>query len=409
VRVLFLSQIVPYPPHGGVLQRGYNLIRELGRQASVHLLAFVHPDELQTPEAVDESRRALQAFCERVDYFPLWPKTSPAHRALALATSACSSSPFSVIAHRSAAFAGAVAESLQRMPADIIHVDTVALAQFVPWERRIPSVLTHHNIESMLMERRANVEKGVLARRFLAREAAKLKAYESASARFDVNIVMSRPDEAALLAQVPGAATAVVPNGVDVEYFRPDPSQETPALIYTGGMNMFANKDAVLYFLEEIWPLVCAQVPNVEFYAVGQDPPRELQAFAERDPRVTVTGKVKDIRPYVWKSSVYVVPLRVGGGTRLKVLDAMATGKAMVSTSIGCEGIDVRHGEHLLKADAPQAFADATVALLQDRARRRALGEAARSLVERKYAWPVIGTQLFDAYEAARRRGNVAR
>ncbi|HET7217821.1 MAG TPA: glycosyltransferase [Vicinamibacterales bacterium] len=409
MRVLFLSQIVPYPPHGGVLQRGYNLIRELGRQASVHLLAFVHPDELQSAAAIEDSKRALGAFCERIDYFPLWPKASPAHRALALAASACSPAPFSVIAHRSSAFARAVSDSLERTPADIIHVDTVALTQFVPWERRIPSVLTHHNIESMLMARRANVEKGRLAKRFLTREAAKLKAYESASARFDVNIMMSKPDEAALRAQVPGAATAVVPNGVDVEYFRPDPSQETPALIYTGGMNMFANKDAVLFFLDEIWPLVTAQVPNVEFYAVGQDPPRELHAFAERDPRVKVTGKVADIRPYVWKSSVYVVPLRVGGGTRLKVLDAMATGKAMVSTSIGCEGIDVQDGEHLLTADTPQAFADATAALLRDRNRRLALGRAARSLVERTYAWPVIARQLFGAYESARRRAQEAR
>jgi glycosyltransferase involved in cell wall biosynthesis len=240
------------------------------------------------------------------------------------------------------------------------------------------------------------------------REAGKLRTYEATSARFDINIVMSRPDERALAAQVPGVRTAVVPNGVDVEYFTPDPSQETAALVYTGGMNMFANRDAVLFFLNEVFPMVAARVPDVQFYAVGQDPPAELQAIAERDPRVHVTGKVRDIRPFVWKSAVYVVPLRVGGGTRLKVLDAMAMGKAMVSTSIGCEGIDVRDGEHLVKADTPRTFADATVSLLQDPSRRLALGRAARALAEQRYAWPVIGRQLLDAYRVATQHGKDA-
>lgn len=408
MRVLFLSQIVPYPPHGGVLQRGYNLLRELGRHARVHLLAFVHPDELATEAALAESREALKKFCDTVEYFPLWPKASAAHRACALAASAASSDPFSVIAHRSAAFGRAVAQALQTAPVDMIHVDTVALAQFVPWERPIPRVLTHHNIESMLMERRGQAEKGWLARKFVQREAGKLRTYEATSARFDINIVMSRPDERALAAQVPGVRTAVVPNGVDVEYFTPDPSQETAALVYTGGMNMFANRDAVLFFLNEVFPMVAARVPDVQFYAVGQDPPAELQAIAERDPRVHVTGKVRDIRPFVWKSAVYVVPLRVGGGTRLKVLDAMAMGKAMVSTSIGCEGIDVRDGEHLVKADTPRTFADATVSLLQDPSRRLALGRAARALAEQRYAWPVIGRQLLDAYRVATQHGKDA-
>src|SRR5688572_23359298 len=131
MRVLFLSQIVPYPPHGGVLQRGYNLLRELGRHASVHLLAFVHPDELRTDAARDESRRVLQRFCERVEYFPLWVKASPLHRMAALAAGVCSETPFGTIAHRSVAFQRRVAELLQTIPFDVVHVDTIALSQFI--------------------------------------------------------------------------------------------------------------------------------------------------------------------------------------------------------------------------------------------------------------------------------------
>lgn len=410
LRVLFLSQIVPYPPHGGVLQRGYNLLRELGRDAQVHLLAFVHPDVLPTEAARHESQAALLKCCETVEYFPLWPKASPVHRVAGLAASALSSSPFSVLAHRSAAFQRRVFELVDAKGFDLIHVDTIALAQFLDKKRPIATIVTHHNIESQLMERRAGAETGRLARRFLQREARKLRAYEAERiGGFNVNIFVSQTDEKTLSERVPGLRTAIVPNGVDIEYFTPSRGKDTPALIYTGGMNMFANRDAVMFFLNEIWPLIRQRVPGVRFFAVGQDPPKDLVALAARDPQVVVTGYVTDIRPLVWDASVYVVPLRVGGGTRLKVLDAMAMGKAMVSTTIGCEGLDVRSDEHLLVADTPEQFAEKTVMLLQDRNRRLLLGRAARDLVERRYSWRTIGGQLLDAYRIAIENGGRGR
>jgi glycosyltransferase involved in cell wall biosynthesis len=403
MRVLFLSQIVPYPPHGGVLQRGYNIIRQLGQLAEVHLLAFVHPDALPTATTLEESRVELGRFCRTVEYFPLWVKKSPAHKALGLALSLGSRSPFGMIAHRSRAFSRRIAAATRAARFDVVHVDTIGLAPFVDLERPpAATVLTHHNIESMLMARRSQVEPGRAARAFLAREAGKLAAAErEIPPRFDLNIVMSENDRCALAALAPEARSAVVPNGVDTEYFRPAPERETPALIYGGGMNMFANRDAVMHFLAEVWPAIRSARPDVRFFAVGQDPPRELLALAERDPQIVVTGYVKDIREYISQAAVYVVPLRVGGGTRLKVLDAMAMGKAMVSTSLGCEGIAVTSGEHLIVADAPPAFADATLALLADPQRRLALGRAARGLVEREYAWPVVGRQLLDGYQEA--------
>jgi polysaccharide biosynthesis protein PslH len=410
MKVLFLSQIVPYPPHGGVLQRGYNLLRELGREARVHLLAFVHPDELQSEEAREQSRRALLEFCETVQFFELWPKRSGVHTLAALGAAALSARPFSVIAHRSGEVQRSVREWLRQHPFDILHVDTVALSQFVPPETRVPRVLTHHNIESLLMLRRAQFEKRRLARAFLQREARKLAAYEAlVCPQFDVNIVMSVPDGEALVKAVPDARTAVVPNGVDTDYFAPQDGDQSQTLIYTGGMNMFANRDAVLHFVEFVWPMIQSRAPDVRFLAVGQDPPDELRALAARDPRIVVTGYVDDVRPYINGAAVYVVPLRVGGGTRLKVLDAMAMGKAMVSTSIGCEGIDVTAGEHLLIADQPKAFADATLKLLADDRRRALLGRAARGLVMRRYSWRLIGEQLRDAYAvAARARSGMA-
>jgi polysaccharide biosynthesis protein PslH len=399
--VLFLSQVVPYPPHGGVLQRGYHLLRQLGRSARVDLLAFVHPNLLPTQARQDESYAALQAFCERVEYFSLWAKASALHRVGALAASAVTRDPFSAVAHRSAAFRAAVQARLATGAVDLIHVDTIGLSSFVEGVRGVPLVVTHHNIESMLMERRASVHRG-LARRYLAHETAKLRRYEQLqSPRYDVNIVVSEPDGEALRALAPGARIAVVPNGVDVDYFVPGTAPETPSLVYTGGLTMFANLDAVLYFLRDIWPRIVSQQPDARFYAVGRHPPAEVRAFAARDPRVVVTGYLEDIRPTVASAAVYVVPLRVGGGTRLKVLDAMAMGKAMVSTSIGCEGIDVRPGEHLLVADTPEAFAEATVSLLRNPAQRQALGRAARARAETVYAWERVGERLLQAYAQA--------
>jgi polysaccharide biosynthesis protein PslH len=411
VRVLFLSQIVPFPPHGGVLQRGFNLLRELGQHADVDLVAFVHPDTLPTSATLEESRAELGRFCRSIEYFPLWAKQSPAHKAAAFAVGLASSRPFGMTAHRSPAFAARVAAATRTTRYDIIHVDTIALARFVDLQRPpAPMVLTHHNIESLLMARRAQVEPRWWARAVLRREAAKLTAAErQLSPCFDLNIMMSSNDAAALEAIAPAARTAVVPNGVNTQYFVPAADREAPALIYGGGMNMFANRDAVLYFLDEMWPAIRESHPEIRFFAVGQDPPRELLARAEQDRRIVVTGYVADIREFIAQAAVYVVPLRVGGGTRLKVLDAMAMGKAMVSTSLGCEGIGVKDGEHLLVADTPATFAEATIALLADAPRRLALGRAARDLVERQYSWPVIGRQLLAAYgEAIQARGSLS-
>lgn len=402
MRILFLSQTVPYPPHSGLLQRGNNLLREIAREARVHLLAFVHPDVLPTKAARMESQQAMEKLCHRVELFPLWSKASNIHYAAALAASMCSTLPFGVIGYQSAAYQRRVTDLLARESFDIVHADTIELSQFLGPRHMVPSVLTHQNVESVLMRRRAQVEKRPLARWFLQRETAKLIRYEQLATRwYDVNILVSKLDAQVLTEHVPGLHTAVVDNGVDIEYFTPASEPESPALIYAGSMTMFANRDAVLYFVKEIWPIICAQEPNVRFYAVGKSPPQELIALAERDPRIVVAGYVDDIRPLVRKSAVYVVPLRVGGGTRLKVLDAMAMGKAIVSTTIGCEGLDVRPGEHLVVADSPDTFAREVLTLLSNQQTRLALGRAARGLVERRYSWKIIGSQLLETYHDA--------
>jgi sugar transferase (PEP-CTERM/EpsH1 system associated) len=400
MRILFVTQIVPYPPHGGVLQRGYNLLRELGKEHSVHLLAFHHPDELPEGAPLENGLNELKKFCQEVEHFPLWPKRSVAHKLAAFAAGALFPGPFSVLAHKSTALADRIRTICSSdSPPDLVHLDTIALAPYLEFCGKVPTVLGHHNIESQLMARRAEHETGAFARWYVTRQARLLVEFERQYAnRFPVSITVSTADAATLEKICPGAKTAVLPNGVDTDYFAPRPGMDTPSLIYTGGMNMFANRDAVEWFLQAIWPTVKQAVPGVRFYGVGARPSKAVLDMAAQDPDIEAPGFVPDVRTWVARAAVYVVPLRVGGGTRLKLVDAMAQGKAIVSTTVGAEGIDGQDGVHFVLADHPDDIAAQVIRLLGDSTARERLGTAARKRAEERYAWPMLGKQLAGCY-----------
>jgi polysaccharide biosynthesis protein PslH len=401
MRILFVTQIVPYPPHGGVLQRGFNLVRELGRHHEVHLLAFHHLDELPMGEPYEASRRELGKFCASVEYFPLWVKRSKFHKVLGLLGAGLYPKPYSVLAHKSPALTRRVRElCLSSKRPDIVHLDTIGLAPLATECGDVPVVLAHHNVESQLMARRGEVQPGGLAKAYIRMQAERLVRYEREQCeRFALNIMVSRLDAEVLSRACPGIRTVVIPNGVDTDYFAPRPGSETPAVIYTGGMQMFANRDAVDWFLEAIWPKLKAAVPGIKFLAVGQRPSAKVLAASALDPDIEAPGFVPDVRTWVARAAVYVVPLRVGGGTRLKMVDAMAQGKAIVATTVGAEGIEGDNGRHFLLEDSPDAFAAATIRLLNDATARNQLGQAARARAEEVYAWPLLGAQLAGYYE----------
>ena len=377
-----------------MLQRGYNLIREISKYNKVHLLAFVHPEIFSSPEKVIESRNELEKYCASVEYFSLWPKKSVVHKYIAFAGGFFYPYPFSVLAHRSSAYARRIDELVNQQSVDLIHYDTIGLAPYLAHHMNVPSVLTHHNIESQLMARRAKHESTFFRRFYIGLQARRLRKYEiTQSPLFHSNLMMSTTDELALKEMAPDARTHVIPNGVDLDYFKPQPADHDAALIYTGGMNMFANMDAVLHLINDIFPIIKESVPNVKFYAIGQAPPDQLTEMGKNDPSIVVTGYVEDVRPFVARAAVYVVPLRVGGGTRLKVLDALAQAKAIVSTSIGCDG------KNIYIEDTNEGFAGKVIKLLRDETERKRLGSAARALAKEQYSWSEIGKQLQQAYE----------
>jgi glycosyltransferase involved in cell wall biosynthesis len=263
-------------------------------------------------------------------------------------------------------------------------------------------------VQSHLFQRRADNERSVLRRCYLRREVSKLRREERrVCPRVDLNIAVSRLDAERLQEIAGPIPTAVVENGVDVDYFHPVESDTRRELVFAGSLGTYPNRDAVTFLLSEIWPALQAAAPDYRVTVVGPDPTPTMLAAA-RDPRVAVTGVVPDVRPYMARAAVYVCPMRVGGGTRLKVLDALAMEKPLVATALAVEGLDLIEERHYLRAETAAEFVAQIRRLEGDAQLRRALGRAGRALA-RRYSWDVIGERLRRAYAGASRGRGLTR
>jgi glycosyltransferase involved in cell wall biosynthesis len=292
---------------------------------------------------------------------------------------------------------------------DVIQIEGIEMAPYVLALKppRPHLVFDDHNAEYLLQKRAFQTDVRQ-PRRWLGAgysfvQWRKLVRYERRICRTANRVAaVSEADRAALRQIVPDLAVSVVPNGVDLEFYRPGVvaplADASPhALVFTGKMDYRPNVDAVVWFAEAVLPLIRAQIAGAHFYVVGQQPHERLARLAEQ-PGVTLTGRVPDTRPYIAAAGVYVVPLRIGGGTRLKVLEAMGMGQAIVSTRLGCDGFDFVDGREVRFADEPSAFAQAVIDLLRNRAHAVALGQAARAFVEAHYGWDAIVPRLEALY-----------
>jgi hypothetical protein len=260
-------------------------------------------------------------------------------------------------------------------------------------------VLDSHNIEYELLQRMAAGERSLARRAFNALEYRRYRRFEERSwTHVDGCVVTSGREERIVRAAAPETLTAVVPNGVDLEFFtRSHAAVEPRTVVFNGTLGYRPNVDAAHFLVDDIWPLVLAQYPDAQLIIVGTAPAAERRSLAR--PSVILTGEVPDIRSYLGRAAVVVVPVRMGGGTRLKVLEGLAMGKAMVSTSVGCEGIATRDGVHLLIADDAASFALRMSQLFADSALRERLGKAGRSLIEAEYSWDLAGGRLEALYQ----------
>ena len=274
---------------------------------------------------------------------------------------------------------------------DLVVADFLFAVPNVPFGR-VPVVHFSHNVEHVIWRRYAALEPRRLRRLLLEIEWRKFRSAEArACRRSHLTIAVSDEDRRALAALAPAATIGAIPTGVDLEYFTPAPDRERPRHIaFCGSMDWQPNEDAVCWFADEILPRVQAEVPDATFAIIGRQPTARVRALADRRG-VTVTGSVDDVRPHVTSAAISVVPLRIGGGTRLKIFEALAMGQAVLSTPIGAEGLGLTPDREVAIADDAPAFADAAVALLRDADRRHALGGAGRQLVEARYAWARVG------------------
>jgi glycosyltransferase involved in cell wall biosynthesis len=262
-----------------------------------------------------------------------------------------------------------------------------------------PTVLFQHNVESILWQRRAEFEEKWFDRSAAKIEYAKMRRFEPKQVRrFHHVIAVSEADREAMSVMVDRSRISVVPTGVDLSKYQYDPSARPSGalVVFTGSMDWRPNIDGVEFFCNEIWPLVLAQIPAARFRIVGRDPDLRVKKLASAS--VEVTGTVPSIVEHLREAAVVVVPLRIGGGTRIKIYEGMAMGKATVSTTVGAEGLDVQHGRDIVLEDNPAGFAGAIVQLLQDEEVRRRYQSAAAATA-RQYDWSVITEQFAEVLQ----------
>jgi polysaccharide biosynthesis protein PslH len=405
MKLLLLTPQTPYPPDQGAPIRNFNFIRHMGGDAryEVYLLSFARPGEDAT---TTPARSVLERFCRKV---VLLPPPSPRSKPARVLDMLLKPKPDLALRLTSGAddFRWLLDSLLNEVAPDAVVCEGLEMTPFalplLKTKNRPRLLLDNHNAEYLLQQRIYEAEKTAGLRRkpaalYSRQQAQRLTQYEKyVIEHFDRTIAVSEPDKAALerIAQ-PKTPIAVIPNGIDTGYFEPgyEAIEQSDTLVFTGTMDFRPNVDAVTWFAHEVWSIVREAKPHARFLIVGRRPSEAVKALKEI-PGITVTGEVLDARPYIKQSAVYVVPMRMGGGVRFKVLEALAMSKAVVTTTMGADGINLTPGHDALFADEPADFAAAVLHLLNSPENRAELAARGRALIERQYDWRTI-TPLLD-------------
>lgn len=392
MRILWVKAGKLLPVDTGGKIRSVNLLRQLcGRHETTLLSYYDGPADAEYDRAIGTE------FPGAIAVNTGGPTTTAGrmcHYLFCLASPA----PYAVRKYASARVRALVNEMTRRREYDVTICDFLAPSLNFPAKLAAPTALFQHNVESSLWARQARHQPNPIKKALYRFEAWKMERYERSTVqRFHHVVAVSDHDRGLMSAMTRSDRITVAPTGVDLSAYRPvaEVEADAPIVMFLGSMDWEANVDGVEYFCREIWPAVKAQVPDARFRIVGRRPGTRVRRLAE-DPSVEVTGDVPTVVDQLRDAAVFVVPLRVGGGTRLKIYEAMAAGRATVSTTIGAEGLDVHDGHDIILADEPDAFALATATLLRDRERRRAMARAAAAQAAR-FDWPVVVAQFEDS------------
>lgn len=403
MKILFIARDLPYPATNGYKKRNFFLLKELAKR-NIEVVLYCR-DSLANQK---ESMQALKSLCKEVIVVEGSEKDKG--RMSLTFISLFSGLPFSVKIRTFTNMRKEVEKYLRNNSVDILICDSVYWSLNIPLNNRFFKILYEHNIESMIYKRYLAFEKNIFKKFFAFIEYLKLENFQRRIwKKFDACVVCSSFDKKIMEEKnkSKNSKVYVINNGVDSSYFAADSYPlYRDSLVYTGQIGWHPNEDALIYFLKNIYPLIKRDRPQATFWIVGGEPSGRLKLLTKNDKSVIITGFVEDVRPYIGEACVFVVPLRIGSGTRLKILEALSMQKAVVSTSVGCEGLDVENNKHLLIRDNPEEFAEAVVQLLRDGGRRINLGENGRRLVEEKYDWNVVFGRLDEVLNKVKISGD---
>jgi len=385
-----------YPADTGGKIRSSKLFEKLAQQHDVTIVGLVRPEDTQAD--VDRMLACCRRFIPVVR--PIAQRYTPRFY-WELTANLFSRLPYMVQRHTNLEATRKMQDLLQNEQFDAVICDFLqGNLNLISLSFR-PKILFEHNVESMVLRRYYEAARNPAVRAYFRLQWRRLfRAEKRAALHYDHCIEVSEKDCRTMQELYGVANTSAIPTGVDVDFYRPgDPAAEGNDLVFTASMDWLPNDDGVRFFVEDVLPRIRRDVPSVKFWAVGRNPSPALQRLAAEHEGVELTGTVDDVRPYIERATVYVVPLRVGGGTRMKIFEAMAMNKAVVSTSIGAEGLPVQDGENILLADDPGEFAGRVVTLLRDRDLRRRLGENGSRMVRERFTWDAVARVFAEICE----------
>jgi glycosyltransferase involved in cell wall biosynthesis len=392
LRILFLAHLFPLPPDSGGKIKSYYTLRALANEHEVSTLSYVR---------TDEERRLLPELKEVSPALATIPLIRGVGRqATDVFSSLATRRSFIISRDYRSTMQDKFRQIVDDFRPDVVHIDHLQMAQFVDFSGTYKTVLDHHNVESTIIKRVAETGTSTAARLYAGIEWPKLRRYEiSICKQCDLVLTVSEQDKWALADMgADSARLEAVPIGVDVHYFQPrERNTASNSILSVGTMYWPPNVDSMLYFCKEVLPIIRESMPSADLTIAGQRPTAAIRALAS-EPGISVTGYVDDMRELAPHCGAFIVPLRSGSGVRVKILNALAMGLPVVSTSIGAEGLEVRSGEHLLIADTSEEFAKAVIRLLSDADLGAELGRRGRELVCAKYSWEIVSQQLLELY-----------
>lgn len=389
MNILHISPRIPFPLDTGAKIEIFNSIKLMASAHEITLLVFEEKDNKN-----ESLISPLKELCKRIEIVPRNVSSFLPFKNL------FNNTPLAIAKYQSEEMKNKITQMLNENHFDLVRIDHLHLAQYGIYFRNIPKILRMHNVESQFMKRYAQYQTNPLVKFYALLEANRLEMYiKKIWSKFDCFLMVSQEDEKEFKKIAPQANTKVIPIGVDTEYFRLTLSNlNSKQLMFCGSLEWQPNLDAVKFFIKEIFPLVRKEEPETKFLVIGKLPAATKIKQLNNTPGIILKGYVDDVRPYAAESAVFVVPLRIGSGIRVKILETMAQGIPIVSTSLGCEGLEVNHGEHLLIADKPEEFCQHIITLLRNPTLAQTLVRNARKLIEEKYSLKVIKSQLEQIY-----------